>query len=133
MIAPAFFSNKVIWSGRISALGLPDHILRLDLHHGPFAPAVLAAGESPDLGENLGVVVGREHASACRKAPLCHSNLHRRVSSQVLQPVRAIVFRDDVVESTALGKPDLNFPRKSGFPSARGQIEILFLADVPVP
>jgi hypothetical protein len=133
MVAPAFSSYNPLCSEGMSALGLPDHILRLEFHHGPFAPAILAAGESRDLGEDFSIVAGREHASACRKALACHSNRHPRISAQVLQPVRGIVFRDDVVEATALGKPDFDFPGKAGLPSARGQIEVWFLADVPDP
>jgi hypothetical protein len=44
--------------------------------------------------------------------------------------VGGIVLRDDVEAAIALGKPDFDLPRKPGLAPARGEIEILFLADL---
>jgi len=64
---------------------------------------------------------------------LADSHLHCRIGSQILQPVRRVEFRDDVEASIALREPDFDFPRQAGLPAARGEVEILFLADVIAP
>ena len=53
--------------------------------------------------------------------------------AKVLDPVRGMVFGDEVEASLALGEPDFDFARAAALATAGGEVEILFVGDRASP
>ena len=76
------------------------------------------------------VPLGRNYSRARAEILVGNSNRDLRSLSQVLQPIRRGVLRNDVELAVVRRKPDLNFAQEAAFAAARGQVEILLPIDV---
>jgi hypothetical protein len=58
------------------------------------------------------------------------ANLDSRIGAEVLDPVRGVVFGDDVETALTFRKPDFDLALPSAFAPAGGEVEILIAVDV---
>jgi hypothetical protein len=97
------------------------------------SPAILGAGECLDLANQAEVgrsriFAGAENTGGGRKLALFDANLHLRVRTEVPDPMRGVVFGDDVEAAFALGIPDLDLAESATFAASGGQVEIWIAA-----
>ena len=102
------------------------------------SPTVLGAGESLDLANQseLGrtaIFARAEHAGGGGKLAVFDADLDVGIGAKVLDPVRGVVFGDDVEAAFALGVPDLDLAGLAALAPAGAEVEVLIAVDVTDP